>query len=159
MSTMAPATTGTVLRLHNVHAAYGPLKALHGISFEVWEGSCVTLLGANGAGKSTTLRLISGLQPATEGTVEYRGENILGLTPGDLVRRGLMHVPEGRQIFVDFTVEENLKIGAYTQPWTANLGKRIKDVYELFPVLAQRHGQQAMVLSGGEQQMLAIGRA
>ena len=159
MSTMAPATTGTVLRLHNVHAAYGPLKALHGISFEVREGSCVALLGANGAGKSTTLRVISGLMPPTEGTVEYRGENIGGLPPGDLVRRGLMHVPEGRQIFGELTVEENLKIGAYTQPWAANLRRRINDVYSLFPVLGQRRRQEAAILSGGEQQMLAIGRA
>ncbi len=159
MSATAPARTGVVLRVHNLHAAYGPITALRGVEFEVREGSCVTLLGANGAGKSTTLRVISALQPATEGFVEYQGRNIEGLPPGDLVRHGLMHVPEGRQIFGELTIEENLKIGAFTQPWTANLRKKIDDVYELFPVLRERRKQAAALMSGGEQQMLAIGRA
>ncbi len=159
MSTLAPTERATVLQLHNVHAAYGPIKALHGVSFEVQEGTCVALLGANGAGKSTTLRVISGLMPPTEGMVQYRGENIAGLPPGDVVRRGLMYVPEGRQIFGELSVEENLRMGAYTQPWGANLRRRTNDVYSLFPILGQRRRQEAGTLSGGEQQMLAIGRA
>ncbi|MPZ22874.1 MAG: ATP-binding cassette domain-containing protein [Dehalococcoidia bacterium] len=145
------------LRLTDVHAGYGPIRALHGVSFEVREGGIVVLLGANGAGKSTTLRVISGLLAPTEGTVEYLGEDVKGREAGWLVRRGLIHVPEGRRIFADFTVEENLKIGGYTAKRAA-FGGAMEEVFEYFPLLRERRKQAAGTLSGGEQQMLAIGR-
>lgn len=147
-----------VLSLKDVEAGYGPILALHGVNLEVREGSIVALLGANGAGKSTTLRVTSGLLPPSRGRIIYRGKDVTGQTTGHLVRQGLVHVPEGRQIFTDFTVEENLRIGAYALAGNRVRG-RLEEVYTYFPILAQRRRQRAGTLSGGEQQMLAIGRA
>jgi branched-chain amino acid transport system ATP-binding protein len=148
-----------LLRVNNVEAAYGPIRALHGITLEVREGSVVALLGANGAGKSTTLRVISGMLHPSSGTVEFRGENVSGRSPSSLVHRGIVHVPEGRQIFGELTVEENLRVGAFTRPWFSNNSSDFEEVYAHFEVLGQRRKQRAGTLSGGEQQMLAIGRA
>ena len=142
-----------------MHAAYGPIRALHDVRIEVEEGTVVALLGANGAGKTTMLRVISGLLAPAAGTVEFRGQNIAGQRPGSLVRRGIVHVPEGRQIFGEFSVEENLKIGAFTRPRGSNLKATMEQVFGYFPILRERRKQRAETLSGGEQQMLAIGRA
>ncbi len=153
------ARDGVLLRLRDVHAAYGPVRALHGISLEVKEGTVVALLGANGAGKSTLLRVVSGLLSPAAGTVEYRGRDVTGHNPGSLVRQGIVQVPEGRQIFVEFTVEENLLAGAYTRRSRSDVRRTMEEVFALFPVLRERRKQEAATLSGGEQQMLAIGRA
>ena len=148
-----------VLRLSGVRAAYGFIQALHGVSLEVREGTVVALLGANGAGKTTTLRVVSGLLSPTAGAVEFRGRNTSGMSPSRLVGQGIVHAPEGRQIFGDVTVEENLRIGAYSRPWRADIKGSMEQVFGFFPVLKERRKQQAASLSGGEQQMLAIGRA
>jgi branched-chain amino acid transport system ATP-binding protein len=154
----APAEARAILRLRDVHAAYGAIRALHGVSLEVQEGTVVALLGANGAGKSTTLRVISGLLPPTGGTLEYGGIAIGTKSPSALVRRGIVHVPEGRQIFGEFSVEENLRLGAFTRP-RSETRRTMAEVYDDFPILHERRKQRAATLSGGEQQMLAIGRA
>jgi branched-chain amino acid transport system ATP-binding protein len=146
------------LRLEQVSAAYGPIAALDRVTLEAPEGAVVALLGANGAGKSTTLRVISGLLAPTGGRVIYHGMDLATHAPGSRVRAGVVHVPEGRQIFADFTVEENLLIGGYTAS-AADLRVRRQEVYEYFPRLRERRHQRAGTLSGGEQQMLAIGRA
>ena len=150
--------TKTVLRLRDVYASYGAVRALHGVSLEVNAGTVVALLGANGAGKSTTLRVISGILSPTAGTVEYAGEVVVGHSPSTLTRRGLVHVPEGRQIFGDFSVEDNLQLGGFTRP-ASEVKRTIAEVYDDFPILKERRKQRAATLSGGEQQMLAIGRA
>ncbi len=148
-----------ILRLDDVHASYSAIRALHGVSIDVQEGAVVALLGANGAGKSTTLRVISGLLTPSAGTVEFRGQDIVGERPSSLVRRGIVHVPEGRQIFGGFTVEENLKIGAYTRPRGSDLRATWDLIYSYFPILRERRKQRAETLSGGECQMLAMARA
>ncbi len=153
------AATRAALRLTGVHAGYGAVRALHGVDLNADEGKLVVLLGANGAGKSTTLRVISGLLAPTEGAVEFFGEQVAGREPGWMVRHGLMYVPEGRRIFDQFTVEENLKIGGYTRARGDNVKREVAQIYEYFPVLGKRYKQRAGTLSGGEQQMLAIGRA
>ncbi|MDR1165941.1 MAG: ABC transporter ATP-binding protein [Deltaproteobacteria bacterium] len=147
-----------MLELRDLKVAYGGVEALHGISLEVGEGELVTILGANGAGKSTTLMAISGLVPLKAGSLYFRGERIDTLKSHEVVARGITQAPEGRRVFGPMTVEENLKLGAFTRkgPIPQALWKR---VYELFPRLAERRGQMAGTLSGGEQQMLAIGRA
>ncbi len=158
MTAGVAAPADTLLRLCDVHASYGAVRALHGVSLDVARGTVVALLGANGAGKSTTLRVISGMLAPAAGTVEYDGERIGGRAPSNLVRQGLVHVPEGRRIFGEFSVEENLRLGAFTQR-RADTKRALAEVYEDFPILHERRRQRAATLSGGEQQMLAIGRA
>jgi branched-chain amino acid transport system ATP-binding protein len=142
-----------------VSAAYGRIQALRGVSLEVPAGSVVALLGANGAGKTTTLRVISGLLRPTDGAVFFEGRRIDRLPPEAIVRLGVAHVPEGRQVFADLTVGENLILGAYARRDRRNVPADLERVFELFPVLRERRKQLAGTLSGGEQQMLAIGRA
>lgn len=147
-----------MLKLRDVHASYGPVVALQGVSLEVPRGGIITILGANGAGKTSTLRVISGLLRASHGTIEFDGQRIDRTAPERLVQLGISQVPEGRQIFSELTVMENLRLGAYTR--RDNGVKRDLDrVVEYFPVLGERQKQVAGLLSGGEQQMLAIGRA
>jgi len=148
-----------LLVLDGIETFYGSIQALKGVSFKVDEGSIVTLLGANGAGKSTTLKCISGLVPATRGTVSFRGQRIDGLRCEAIVRRGISHVPEGRELFPELTVLENLKMGAYARTDKSAIQAALERAYACFPILAERRSQLAGTLSGGEQQMLAIGRA
>ena len=146
-----------MLKIENLEVSYGGIQAVKGISFEVPEGSIVTLIGANGAGKSTTLRTIAGQVKAKSGSVTYNGEELLGLKSAEIVKRGITLVPEGRRVFPDLTVLENLKIGAYLRH--DDLTDDINRCYELFPRLKERSWQEAGTLSGGEQQMLAVARA
>ena len=148
-----------LLALDGIETYYGSIQALKGISFKVPAGSIVTLLGANGAGKSTTLKSISGLVPPVRGTVTFRGQRIDGLSSDEIVRRGISHVPEGRELFPELTVLENLRMGAYTRKDKTAIRRALERVQEHFPILAERRSQLAATLSGGEQQMLAIGRA
>jgi branched-chain amino acid transport system ATP-binding protein len=148
-----------MLRVENLSVSYGAIRALHGVSFDVPEGHIVTLIGSNGAGKSTTLRTISGLIKPTEGRITYDGAEIKGLQACRIVERGLCHVPEGRMVFANLTVRENLMMGAYLQRDPEVIRKERDYVFSVFPRLAEREKQQAGTLSGGEQQMLAIGRA
>ncbi len=147
-----------MLEVNDINVYYGAIHAIKGISFEVNEGEVVTLIGANGAGKSTTLKTISGLLHSTTGSISFQGESIVGVPPHKLVSRGLAQVPEGRAVFLQMTVEENLEMGAYTRP-NAEIDPGIARVYEQFPRLKERRKQIAGTLSGGEQQMLAMGRA
>ena len=148
-----------MLKIENLHVAYGGIQALRGISLEVPDGKIVTLIGANGAGKSTTLRTISGLVKAASGSITWNGEELLGKPIDKIVTTGIAMSPEGRRVFPDMTVLENLKIGAYLRKDKAEIQKDIQWVYSLFPRLEERHWQLAGTLSGGEQQMLAVGRA
>ena len=148
-----------MLSLRNVHAAYGSVLALRGISLEAPEGGIISVLGANGAGKSSTLRAISGLLRPSEGTIEFDGKPIDKMRPEKIVQMGISHVPEGRQIFTELTVMENLRLGAYTRRDGDAVKRDIDRIFSYFPVLGERAKQQALLLSGGEQQMLAIGRA
>ncbi|PON18352.1 ABC transporter ATP-binding protein [Candidatus Entotheonella serta] len=148
-----------MLTINNVETYYGNIRALKGVSLTVPAGSTVTLLGANGAGKSTTLKTISGLVPATSGTIEFENRRIDRLPPERIVRLGISHVPEGREVFKELTVAENLKMGAYTRRDKREIEASYESVYSLYPVLKERRLQLAGTLSGGEQQMLAIGRA
>ena len=148
-----------MLTVENLHVSYGAIKALHGVSLQVPKGSIVTLIGANGAGKSTTLRALSGLVKTTAGSILYHGQEISKLPAHKIVGRGLCHVPEGRMIFSNLTVMENLKMGAYLQRDKRWIAAQTDYVYGLFPRLKERESQTAGTLSGGEQQMLAIGRA
>ncbi len=148
-----------MLELVDVKSSYGPIKALKGISLTVKKGEIVTLLGANGAGKSTTLMTISGVNRAVDGEIRYKGERIDGLPAHEIVFKGLSQVPEGRRIFSRLSVRENLDMGAFTLKDKAAISKNLAEVYELFPVLKERASQPGGTLSGGEQQMLAIGRA
>ena len=147
-----------LLEVRNLQVNYGPIQAIRGIDLDVEEGSIVALLGANGAGKTTTLRAISGVLKASGGTISLGGEP-LSKRACKVARQGISMSPEGRLIFYGLTVEENLKAGAYTQKSKARVQENMKRVYTMFPVLEQRRKQQASTLSGGEQQMLAIGRA
>lgn len=149
----------SLLEVNEIEAYYGRVCALHSVSLEVREGSVVALLGSNGAGKTTTLRVISGLVKPTRGFVEFDGQRIGRLSPDQLVRAGMAHVPEGRQLFPDLTVRENLRMGAYTRRDTRSVELDMHRVFNYFPRLGERLGQHAGTLSGGEQQMLAIGRA
>ncbi len=148
-----------VLQLKNLETRYGQIYALRGINIEVMQGEIVTLLGANGAGKSTTLKTISSIIPASEGSVLFYGEDITHSAPYSIVEKGLIHIPEGRMIFKELTVLENLELGSFTLKDNLERKKRVERVYELFPVLKERQKQMGGFLSGGEQQMLAIGRA
>ena len=147
-----------LLKVESIETHYGKVAALRGISFEVKDGQIVTLLGSNGAGKSTTLKTISGLNTPDAGKVTFCGEDITKLPPHETVKRGLIHLPEGRHIFKDLTVLENLELGSYTLKDDNERKRRINNVFERFPILAERRKQQGGTLSGGEQQMLAIGR-
>ena len=146
-----------MLKVNDLKVNYGGIEAVKGISFEVPEKSIVTLIGANGAGKSTTLRSIVSLEKPSSGTIEFLGENITGKNTDEIVSRGITLVPEGRKIFPDLTVLENLKIGAYMRK--DDLADDLNWVYDLFPRLKERHWQAGGTLSGGEQQMLAVARA
>jgi len=148
-----------MLKVNEIYASYGPVVALRGVSIHVPEGGIVSILGANGAGKSSALRAISGLVRISKGSIEFMGHRIDHLPPENIVQRGISQVPEGRQIFGELTVEENLRLGAYTRRDGDGVRKDTQGVYDYFPVLAQRRKQTALTLSGGEQQMLAIGRA
>lgn len=147
------------LGIKNLKVNYGSIEALKGIDISVKEGQIVALLGANGAGKTTTLRKISGILEAKSGNVQFFGEDITNLPPHKIAARGIIQSPEGRQVFRDLTVEENLMIGAYTIKNKKELKNNFDRVYSYFPVLRERKNQIASTLSGGEQQMLAIGRA
>ena len=148
-----------LLKVNEIEAYYGRVCALRNVSLTVAEGSVVALLGANGAGKTTTLRVISGLIRATRGSVEYDGKTIARFSVDQLVRAGIAHVPEGRQIFTDLTVRENLRLGAYARRNGNTVEEDMQRVFGYFPRLRERLAQHAGTLSGGEQQMLAIGRA
>ena len=148
-----------MLEIKQLSVSYGAIKALHGISLSVKAGSIVTLIGSNGAGKSTTLRAISGLVRPTAGEIFYDGKNIAGLPAHQIVALGLSHVPEGRMVFANLTVHENLMMGAYLQHDKAVIAAELELVFKTFPRLKERDKQIAGTLSGGEQQMLAIGRA
>ncbi len=148
-----------MLEIKNLSVSYGAINALHGISLQVQPGSIVTLIGANGAGKTTTLRAISGLLKARGGEISYDGANITNLRPHKIVKRGISHVPEGRMVFANLTVHENLAMGAYLQRDKAAIRRELDFVFAMFPRLKERETQIAGTLSGGEQQMLAIGRA
>jgi len=147
-----------MLKVDDIHVYYGSIHAVKGVSFEVNEGEIVTLIGANGAGKSTVLNTVSGLLHPRTGSVQFMGQDLKGIAAHKVVEKGLAQVPEGRRIFLQMTVEENLEMGAYTQA-NASIAPGIADVYKRFPRLEERRKQIAGTLSGGEQQMLAMGRA
>ena len=149
----------SLLKITNLQVSYGGIDALAGISFDVEEGEIVTLIGANGAGKSTTLRTISGLVKAKAGRIVYDGRDITSMNPQKIVSEGIAMVPEGRHVFDNLTVKENLLIGAYLRKDRESINEDIEHIYTLFPRLHEREWQLAGTLSGGEQQMLAVGRA
>ena len=146
-----------MLNVNDINVYYGAIHAIKGVSFQVNDGEVVTLIGANGAGKSTTLNTVCGLLHSRTGSVEFLGQDLAGIPAHKLVERGLAHVPEGRRIFQHMTVEENLEMGAYTQP-RSSVDPNLERVFEQFPRLKERRRQVAGTLSGGEQQMLAMGR-
>ena len=148
-----------MLKIDNLHVYYGAIHAIKGVSLEVNQGEIVTLIGANGAGKSTTLRTISGLLKPKEGTIAFEGQSIGGVPAHEIVKQGISQVPEGRRIFAEMTVMENLELGAFTRSDKDGIKADLKTVFERFPRLEERKEQLAGTLSGGEQQMLAMGRA
>lgn len=148
-----------MLKIDNIDVYYGAIHALKGISLDVKEGEIVTLIGANGAGKSTTLRTISGLLKPKTGSITFLGQNIEGVRAHEIVKKGISQVPEGRRVFAEMTVMENLDLGAFVRKDKAGIQQDLKHVFELFPRLEERKNQSAGTLSGGEQQMLAMGRA
>lgn len=148
-----------MLKVTNLHVSYGGIKAIRGINIEIEENQIVTLIGANGAGKSSTLRAIMNQVKKESGKVEYNGEDLTDLDTMDIVKKGISLAPEGRRVFSNLTVEENLILGAYTRDDNIGIKKDIKKIYELFPRLKERSWQKSGTLSGGEQQMLAVGRA
>jgi branched-chain amino acid transport system ATP-binding protein len=147
-----------ILDVRNLETFYGPVMALRGVSIEVPEGQIVTILGANGAGKTTLMKTISGALAPNKGSIQFRGERIDGKEPDVLVRKGLSHVPEGREVFPFLSIAENLAMGAYTRKDCNEVARDVEMVYEYFPVLKERCNQSAGTLSGGQQQMLSIGR-
>jgi branched-chain amino acid transport system ATP-binding protein len=149
----------TILELLNVESNYGPVQALRGVSLAVTEGKIVTVLGANGAGKTTTLKTISGIIDPLKGQVKFRGAEIQGSSPDAIVRAGIVHVPEGREVFPLLSVEDNLRMGAYTRHDPDGVAQDLAAVFGYFPILRERAKQEAGQLSGGQQQMLAIARA
>ena len=149
----------SLLEVHDIRTFYGNIEALKGISLTVEEGEIVTLIGGNGAGKTTTLNTICGITPARAGTIRLNGEDITTLRPHEIVKRGIVQSPEGRKIFTRLTVRENLEMGAFAQEDTSTFAQDIDHVFERFPRLKERQKQLGGTLSGGEQQMLAIGRA
>jgi branched-chain amino acid transport system ATP-binding protein len=152
-------TGDVVLSLKGVEAGYGRIRALHGIDLDVRRGEIVTLLGANGAGKTTTLKTISGLIRASAGSIQFEGQELVGRKASDIARLGVVHVPEGRHVLRGLSVRENLELGGFTVPDAKLRRERLDEVFGLFPVLERRQHQDGSLLSGGEQQMLAIGRA
>ena len=148
-----------MLKLNNVETSHGNIKALKGVSFEVPERGIVTLLGANGAGKTTTVRTIAGLTPATSGSIEFEGKRIERLRPDRVVSLGISLVPQGRLLFPELTVEENLELGAYTRNHQAEIRRDIEKAYAQFPILKDKRSHDAGTLSGGQQQMLAVARS
>ena len=148
-----------MLKIDNIHVYYGAIHALKGVSLEVHKGEIVTLIGANGAGKSTTLRTVSGLLAPKSGSISFLGQNIAGMPAHEIVKCGISQVPEGRRIFAEMSVQENLEMGAFTRKDKEGVEKDFEIVYNRFPRLKERRKQQAGTLSGGEQQMLAMGRA
>jgi len=157
--TPPPVSDQPVLRLSNVESAYGPIKAIRGVSLQVRRGEIATVLGANGAGKTTILKTISGIIDPRKGTVEFKGEDITAQDPAHIVREGLSHVPEGREVFPLLSVRDNLMMGAYTRSDQDAVMHDLETVYGYFPILRERASQDAGLLSGGQQQMLAISRA
>ena len=148
-----------LLALANVESSYGPIKAIRGVSLKVRKGEIATVLGSNGAGKSTILKTISGVLDPSRGTVQFKGQDITARDPADIVRRGLVQVPEGREVFPLLSVHDNLMMGAYTRADRDGVGRDLELVYGYFPILRERERQDAGLLSGGQQQMLAISRA
>lgn len=148
-----------MLKVNDIDVFYGNIQALKGISLEVNEGEIVTLIGANGAGKSTLLKTLSGLLKPKQGTIEYLGNSIAGKPAQSIVKAGISQVPEGRRVFANMTVEENLELGAYLRNDRAEIAKDKERIFEIFPILLERRKQLSGTLSGGEQQMLAMGRA
>jgi len=152
-------TQPVLLKVSALKVAYGGIQAVKGVDFEVRQGELVSLIGANGAGKTTTLKAITGLQPAAAGEIEYLGKSIKGQGAWDLVKQGLVMVPEGRGCFTRMTITENLQMGAYVRDDTAEIEADIEKVFTIFPRLKERRAQLSGTMSGGEQQMLAMGRA
>jgi branched-chain amino acid transport system ATP-binding protein len=150
---------GKILEIEAIDVYYGELQALRGVSLSLQEGEIVALLGANGAGKSTTLKTISGLLKPSPGGIRFQGNEITGLTPHQIVQKGIAHAPEGRAVVPHFTVKENLLVGAYTEKRKENIEESLEKALQQFPILKERLRQTAGTLSGGEQQMLSIGRA
>lgn len=155
----ASGTEGALLTLTNIESAYGPVKAIRGVSLEVKQGQIVTLLGSNGAGKTTLLKTISGIMDPVRGAIEFAQEDITGVESSEIVRKGISHVPEGREVFPLLTVFENLMMGAYTRSDRDGIARDLAQAYRYFPILKERESQAAGLLSGGQQQMLAIARA
>ena len=155
----AAATSGNILELNDIHVYYGAIHALKGVSLNVRAGEIVTLIGANGAGKSTTLRAINGLNRPRQGAIRFEGDDITTATPHTIVKRGIAQSPEGRRLFPRMTVTENLEMGAFQRTDKENFQEDMDRVFELFPRLFERRQQKAGTMSGGEQQMCAIGRA
>ncbi len=153
------ANNENLLEIKDLNVFYGAIQALHGISFYVKAGEIVTLMGANGAGKTTTLRTISGLLRPRRGQVFFENKSLLAHKPHEIVRMGIIHVPEGRRVFAQMTVQENLEMGAFVRSDREGIAQDLEKVFQLFPRLKERRAQLAGTLSGGEQQMLAIGRA
>ena len=149
----------SILHVEDLNVYYGSIHAVKGISFDVEEGEIVTLIGANGAGKSTTLNTVAGLLKPREGKVEFEGESLLGIPPHKIVSRGMALCPEGRRVFLQMSVRDNLEMGAFTRTNSAEVADSLEMVFERFPRLKEREGQSAGTLSGGEQQMLSMGRA
>jgi len=149
----------TFLKVTGLKVAYGGIQAVKGVTFEVFEGELVSLIGANGAGKTTTLKAVTGIQPSVGGDIEYLGKSIKGQGPWDLVKQGLVMVPEGRGTFTRMTITENLQMGAFIRTDNAQIEADIEKVFGIFPRLKERRNQLAGTMSGGEQQMLAMGRA
>jgi len=156
---MSAGTANELLVLANVESAYGPIKAIRGVSLKVRKGEIATVLGSNGAGKSTILKTISGVLDPNRGTIHFKGEDITAHDPADIVRRGLVHVPEGREVFPLLSVRENLLMGGYTRRDRDGLMRDLELVFRYFPILKEREKQDAGLLSGGQQQMLSISRA
>ncbi|WGT61646.1 ABC transporter ATP-binding protein [Variovorax paradoxus] len=151
--------TDVVLQLLNVESAYGPIKAIRGVSLKVRQGEIVTVLGSNGAGKTTILKTISGIIDPRKGSIEFQGKDITAKDPAHIVQQGLSHVPEGREVFPLLSVKDNLLMGAYTRKDRDGVARDMDSVYSYFPILRERATQDAGLLSGGQQQMLAISRA
>ena len=149
----------SILHVENLNVYYGAIHAVKGISFDVEEGEVVTLIGANGAGKSTTLNTVAGLLKPREGVVEFEGKSLFGVPPHTIVGKGIALCPEGRRVFLQMSVRENLEMGAFTRTDSAEVSQSLEDIFTRFPRLKERENQVAGTLSGGEQQMLAMGRA
>ena len=160
MSTRPPSVSDTpVLKLLNVESAYGPIKAIRGVSLQVRRGEIATVLGSNGAGKTTILKTISGIIDPRKGSIEFKGQDITAKDPAHIVQQGLSHVPEGREVFALLSVRDNLAMGAYTRSDRDGVAKDLEAVFNYFPILRERAAQDAGLLSGGQQQMLSISRA